>query len=204
VIARLRLKSAFPTWRTWLQAAGFPDVNGEPGLQINDSAAAYQAVISGSGVALGRTTLAAERTAIPELWRSRIGSALKRKRMERMSAGGHAPDQLRGPDDARSWGRSEVADRLPKTNFATLSSQKQTSARTICLSLGVTFFVVAGSNPIHSLLSATTRRSILLIRSERSASAALIAAIVCCKVLIFDPRDTIPPSTTAIDPIATT
>jgi len=42
------------------------------------------------------------------------------------------------------------------------------------------------------------------VRLERSASAALIAAIVCCKVLTFDPSDTIPPSTTAIDPIAAT
>jgi hypothetical protein len=67
----------------------------------------------------------------------------------------------------------------------------------------VTFFVVATSNPFHSLVP-TTRRSILLIRSERSASASLIAAIVCCKVLTFDPSDTIPPSTTAIDPIAAT
>jgi hypothetical protein len=58
-------------------------------------------------------------------------------------------------------------------------------------------------NPFH-LLSPTTRRSILPIRSERSASAALMAAIVCCKVLTFDPSDTIPPSTTAIDPIAAT
>jgi LysR family transcriptional regulator, glycine cleavage system transcriptional activator len=42
-------ESAFPTWRTWLQAASF--------LQINDSAAAYQTAINGSGIALGRTTL---------------------------------------------------------------------------------------------------------------------------------------------------
>jgi hypothetical protein len=52
------------------------------------------------------------------------------------------------------------------------------------------------------VLSPTTRRSILLIRSERSASAALMAAIVCRNVLTFDPSDTIPPSTTAIDPMA--
>ncbi len=52
-------ESAFPTWRTWLQAAGFPDINCERGLQINNSAAAYQTAINGSGVALGRTTLVA-------------------------------------------------------------------------------------------------------------------------------------------------
>jgi hypothetical protein len=62
----------------------------------------------------------------------------------------------------------------------------------------------ATSNPLHGLLSPTTRRSILPIRSERSASAALIAVVVCCKVLTFDPSDTIPPSTTATDPIAAT
>jgi hypothetical protein len=52
------------------------------------------------------------------------------------------------------------------------------------------------------VLSPTTRRSILLIRSERSTSAALIAAIVSRNVLTFDPSDTIPPITTAIDPMA--
>lgn len=55
----MAFESAFPTWRTWLQAAGFPDINCERGLQINDSAAAYQAAINGSGIALGRTTLVA-------------------------------------------------------------------------------------------------------------------------------------------------
>jgi hypothetical protein len=54
------------------------------------------------------------------------------------------------------------------------------------------------------VLSPTTRRSILLIRFERSTSAALMAAVVCRNVLTFDPNDTIPPSTTAIDPMATT
>jgi hypothetical protein len=54
------------------------------------------------------------------------------------------------------------------------------------------------------VLSPTTRRSILLIRSERSTSAALMAAVVCRNVLTFDPNDTIPPSTTAIDPMAAT
>ena len=55
----MAFESAFPTWRTWLQAAGFPDINCERGLQINDSDAAYQAAINGSGVAMGRTTLVA-------------------------------------------------------------------------------------------------------------------------------------------------
>lgn len=52
--------------------------------------------------------------------------------------------------------------------------------------------------------SPTTRRSILLIRSERSTSEALIAAIVSRNVLTFDPSDTIPPITTAIDPMVVT
>jgi hypothetical protein len=52
--------------------------------------------------------------------------------------------------------------------------------------------------------SPTTRRSILSIRSERSASAALMAAIVCRNVLTFDPSETMPPSTAAIDPMAAT
>ncbi|UFW50585.1 MULTISPECIES: transcriptional regulator GcvA [Bradyrhizobium] len=55
----MAFESAFPTWRTWLQAAGCSDINCERGLQINDSAAAYQAAMNGSGVALGRTTLVA-------------------------------------------------------------------------------------------------------------------------------------------------
>ena len=52
-------ESAFPTWRTWLQAASFPEINCERGLQINDLAAAYQTAINGSGIASGRTTLVA-------------------------------------------------------------------------------------------------------------------------------------------------
>jgi hypothetical protein len=59
------------------------------------------------------------------------------------------------------------------------------------------------ANPFHSL-SPTTRRSIRSIISERSSSAALMAAIVCRNVPTFDPRDTMPPSTAAIDPMAAT
>ena len=47
-------------------------------------------------------------------------------------------------------------------------------------------------------------KSIPPINSERSTSAAVIAAIVCRNVLTFDPSDTVPPSTAAIDPIAVT
>jgi LysR family transcriptional regulator, glycine cleavage system transcriptional activator len=56
----MAFESTFPTWRSWLTAAGFSNINCERGLQINDSAAAYQAAINGSGVALGRTTLVAD------------------------------------------------------------------------------------------------------------------------------------------------
>jgi LysR family transcriptional regulator, glycine cleavage system transcriptional activator len=111
----MAFESAFPTWRTWLQEAGFPDINTERGLQINDSAAAYQAAINGSGVVNGEdytsrlrfasgpassAPSAAQWTAslptilstrskqaeILVLRSSRIGSALKRLRIERMSA----------------------------------------------------------------------------------------------------------------------
>jgi LysR family glycine cleavage system transcriptional activator len=65
----MAFESMFPTWRSWLQAAGFPNINCERGLQINDSAAAYQAAINGSGVALGRTTLVAQDLATGRLVR---------------------------------------------------------------------------------------------------------------------------------------
>jgi LysR family transcriptional regulator, glycine cleavage system transcriptional activator len=48
----------FPTWRSWLLHAGHREVvDTDRGLQLNDSALAIQTAISGSGVALGRTTL---------------------------------------------------------------------------------------------------------------------------------------------------
>jgi LysR family transcriptional regulator, glycine cleavage system transcriptional activator len=65
----MAFESSFPTWRTWLQAAGFPDISCDRGLQINDSAATYQAAINGSGVALGRTTLVASDLAAGRLVR---------------------------------------------------------------------------------------------------------------------------------------
>jgi len=46
------------------------------------------------------------------------------------------------------------------------------------------------------------RRSILPINSERRASAAPMALSVWRKVLTFEPSETIPPSTKAIDPSA--
>ncbi|MDB5607134.1 MAG: transcriptional regulator, LysR family [Bradyrhizobium sp.] len=55
----MSFESSFPTWRVWLRNAGFADFDCDRGLQINDSAAAFQAAIAGNGVALGRTTLVA-------------------------------------------------------------------------------------------------------------------------------------------------
>jgi len=40
--------------------------------------------------------------------------------------------------------------------------------------------------------------------AARSISVALMAAIVCRNVLTFDPSETTPPSTAAIDPMAAT
>lgn len=54
----MRNSALFPTWRSWLQNAGCSIQNDERGLQINDSAAVMQAAIAGSGVALGRSSLA--------------------------------------------------------------------------------------------------------------------------------------------------
>ena len=107
-------------------------------------------------------------------------------------------------DNSFSRGQGHLQPSADVMPMSALASSKADIGLHSTTSPDVTFFVVATSNPFHSLLSPTTRRSILLIRSERSASAALIAAIVCCKVLTFDPSDTIPPSTTAIDPIAAT
>jgi LysR family transcriptional regulator, glycine cleavage system transcriptional activator len=55
----MAFEETFPTWRSWLESAGFAHIECGRGLQINDSAAVIQAAIAGSGVALGRTTLVA-------------------------------------------------------------------------------------------------------------------------------------------------
>ena len=49
--------SGFPTWSTWLEAAGIHDVVSNRGLRINNSAAVVQAAIDGHGVALGRSVM---------------------------------------------------------------------------------------------------------------------------------------------------
>lgn len=53
----LEQSTGFPTWRTWLDAAGFPGIDAEHGLRINNSAAVLQAAIDSRGVALGRSEL---------------------------------------------------------------------------------------------------------------------------------------------------
>jgi LysR family transcriptional regulator, glycine cleavage system transcriptional activator len=55
----MSFESTFPTWRAWLRNAGCTDLDCDRGLQINDSAAVFQAAMAGNGVALGRTTLVA-------------------------------------------------------------------------------------------------------------------------------------------------
>lgn len=65
----MRNTAAFTTWRSWLAALGqeAPEVRGN--LNINDSAAALQAAIAGSGVALGRSSLATDDLACGRLVR---------------------------------------------------------------------------------------------------------------------------------------
>jgi LysR family glycine cleavage system transcriptional activator len=71
----MSFESSFPTWRAWLRKAGFTDFDCDRGLQINDSAAVFQAAIAGNGVALGRTTLVAKDLAEGRLVRP-FGEAL--------------------------------------------------------------------------------------------------------------------------------
>lgn len=49
----------FPTWATWLKAAGARKVDARPGLRINSSVMSLQAAIEGQGVALARSVIAA-------------------------------------------------------------------------------------------------------------------------------------------------
>ena len=50
----------FPTWSTWLRAAGARKVDARPGLRINSSIMSLQAAIEGHGVALARSVIVAE------------------------------------------------------------------------------------------------------------------------------------------------
>ena len=51
---------SFPTWSTWLKAAGARKVDARPGLRINSSIMSLQAAIEGQGVALARSVIVAE------------------------------------------------------------------------------------------------------------------------------------------------
>lgn len=70
----MRAEASFPTWTSWLAAAGITNIESGRGLQINDSAAATQAAVVGRGVALGRTILVADDLASGALIRP-FGSA---------------------------------------------------------------------------------------------------------------------------------
>jgi len=50
----------FPSWSTWLKAAGIRGVDARPGLRINSSVMASQAAIDGHGVVLGRRVIVAD------------------------------------------------------------------------------------------------------------------------------------------------
>lgn len=50
----------FPTWSTWLKAAGARKVDARRGLRINSAIMSLQAAIDGQGVALARSVIVAE------------------------------------------------------------------------------------------------------------------------------------------------
>lgn len=50
--------AGFPTWKTWMDAAGVVDAPHTRSLQINNSAAVLQTAIEGHGVALARSVMA--------------------------------------------------------------------------------------------------------------------------------------------------
>jgi LysR family transcriptional regulator, glycine cleavage system transcriptional activator len=60
---------ALPTWRSWLDAAGHPEISSEHGLRINNSAAVLQAAAEGQGLALARSVMAADDLAAGRLVR---------------------------------------------------------------------------------------------------------------------------------------
>jgi LysR family glycine cleavage system transcriptional activator len=51
---------SFPTWTTWLKAAGARRVDARRGLRVNSPIMALQAAIDGQGVALARSVTAAD------------------------------------------------------------------------------------------------------------------------------------------------
>ena len=59
----------YPTWRRWLDAAGYPEVEVEHRLRINNSAAVLQAAIDGRGLALARSVMVCDDLAAGRLIR---------------------------------------------------------------------------------------------------------------------------------------
>jgi LysR family glycine cleavage system transcriptional activator len=55
----MEMHASFPTWATWLKAAGARKVDARPGLRINSSIMALQAAIEGQGVVLARSVISA-------------------------------------------------------------------------------------------------------------------------------------------------
>lgn len=49
--------AAFPGWRNWLDRAGYPEVDADHGLRINNSAAVLQAAVERQGLALARSIM---------------------------------------------------------------------------------------------------------------------------------------------------
>ncbi|MFU3245276.1 transcriptional regulator GcvA [Pseudomonas paraeruginosa] len=63
----------YPTWRTWLDAAGHGDLGADHGLAINNSAAVLQAAMDGQGLALARSVMVQDDLAAGRLVRPLIG-----------------------------------------------------------------------------------------------------------------------------------
>jgi len=61
--------TGFPSWNTWFDKAGAPEVDTTRGLKINNSSAVLQAAIDGQGIALARSVMAREDLAAGRLVR---------------------------------------------------------------------------------------------------------------------------------------
>lgn len=60
---------ALPTWRSWLDDVGHPEIFSEHGLRIDNSAAVLQAAAEGQGLALARSVMVADDLATGRLVR---------------------------------------------------------------------------------------------------------------------------------------
>lgn len=59
----------YPTWRRWLDAAGYPEIEALHRLRIDNSAAVLQAAIDGQGLALARSVMVRDDLAAGRLFR---------------------------------------------------------------------------------------------------------------------------------------